>query len=265
VDHAAVVGELQADVGARERDAAEHVVAVGELGGFGLEELPPRGGVVVEVGDVDHCALVERRRLGLAPGLDAPGVARALGAAGDAGARHRGDGRQRLAAKPHRAHALEVVEGGDLAGGVALERERELVARDAAAVVGDADAPHAALLELHLDRARASIDRVLEYFLEHRGRALDHLAGGDLVDQQVGEAVDVGHGGGGDAKAGLYGGAGAAQPSAARAENRRFSLPAPGAWRGSGIIAAMLRGGRPPVRAPKPCPPPGSFHRSSIP
>ena len=69
---------------------------------------------------------------------------------------------------------------------MALECEREFVARDSAAVVGHADATHAALLELHLDRARAGIDRVLEHLLEHRGRAFDYLAGGNLVDQQVG-------------------------------------------------------------------------------
>jgi hypothetical protein len=97
---------------------------------------------------------------------------------------------------------LQVVEAGDLAGGVALEGQRQLVLGDAAAVVGHPDAPHAALLELHLDGRRAGVHGVLEHFLEHRGGPLDDLAGGDLVDEVVGEEVD-GHGGFLDGRGGL--------------------------------------------------------------
>jgi hypothetical protein len=81
---------------------------------------------------------------------------------------------------------LQVVEAGDLAGGVALEGQRQLVLGDAAAVVGHPDAPHAALFELHVDGRRAGVHGVFEHFLEHRGGPFDHLAGGDLVDEVVG-------------------------------------------------------------------------------
>jgi hypothetical protein len=93
----------------------------------------------------------------------------AVEAAGDAHPRHRGDGGQGLAAEAHGAHVLQVVEAGDLAGGVALQGQRQLVLGDAAAVVGHPDAPHAALLELHLDGRRAGVHGVFEHFLEHRG------------------------------------------------------------------------------------------------
>jgi hypothetical protein len=37
------------------------------------------------------------------------------------------------------------------------------------------------------------VERVLEQLLERRGRALDHLAGGDLIDQQIGQRADRAH------------------------------------------------------------------------
>ena len=118
----------------------------------------------------------------------------------------RGDGSdrgQRLAAKAEGGHVLEVVQRGDLAGGMARQRQRQFVARDAAAVVGDADLPHAAFGQLHGDRARAGVEAVLQQFLDHRGRSLDHLAGGDLADEEVGKRLDGGHGGRGTGSAAI--------------------------------------------------------------
>ena len=42
-------------------------------------------------------------------------------------------------------------------------------------------------------RGRAGIERVLDQLLDHARRALDHLAGGDAVDDAFGELAD-GHG-----------------------------------------------------------------------
>jgi hypothetical protein len=65
---------------------------------------------------------------------------------------------------------------------VALRRQRQLVRRDAAAVVGDRDQGAPAAAQLYRDPRRAGIDRVLDQLL-HRGRGpLDHLTGGDPVD-----------------------------------------------------------------------------------
>ena len=50
------------------------------------------------------------------------------------------DGRQRLAAKAHGADGLEFGKAGDLAGRVALQGPRQVVRRDAAAVVRDGEA-----------------------------------------------------------------------------------------------------------------------------
>jgi hypothetical protein len=78
----------------------------------------------------------------------------------------------------------------DLAGGMPLQRQREFVGRDAAAVVATSDAAHAALLDAQFDRRGARVDRVLEQFLDDRCGPLDDLAGGDLADQHVGERLD---------------------------------------------------------------------------
>ena len=81
----------------------------------------------------------------------------------------------------------------ELRGGVALDRELEVLGGHAGAVVDDADEPASAALDRHLDRAGAGIDRVLDQFLHRRRRALDHLAGGDAVDEDGIEAADEGH------------------------------------------------------------------------
>ena len=78
----------------------------------------------------------------------------------------------------------------DLAGRVPRQRERQLVALDAAAVVAHAAQARAALFDLDLDAARAGIDAVLDQLLEHGRRALDDLAGSDLVDELFGKDAD---------------------------------------------------------------------------
>src|SRR5262249_41758201 len=61
-------------------------------------------------------------------------------------------------------------------------------------VVGHPHALDAALLDVHPDPPRPGVERVLEELLDHAGRALDHLAGGDLVGEVLREDVDGGHG-----------------------------------------------------------------------
>ena len=194
----AVVREPECDVGPGERDAQEPVLGMGVFGGGRAQELPAGGRVVVEIEDVDDGAAVALHRLGIgqraAVRLDLPAVPRVGRATRERDVGDRRDAREGLPAEAQRADAFEVLEAGDLAGGVAGEREDELVAVDAAAVVLHADAPDATVVERDLDIGRAGVEAVLEEFLEGGGRALDDLAGGDLVDEQVGEDVDVWHG-----------------------------------------------------------------------
>ena len=66
----------------------------------------------------------------------------------------------------------------------------QLVAGNAATIVGDANELDAAFFQMHLNGLAAGIEAVFQQFLEHRGGAFDHFAGGNLADQEVGEAGD---------------------------------------------------------------------------
>jgi hypothetical protein len=192
---AAVVAQREGDLGPRQRHAPQHFVAVRVFGRFRLEKFASRRGVVVEIGDLDH------RAGGECGGLDVGGIA-----AQTEGMRLRrmttrnrdprdGCNRgQRLAAKSVAGDAFEVIEAGDLARRMPAQCQRQVVGRDAAAVVGDADQAHAAFFELHVDLRGAGVEAVFQQFLEHRGRALHHLAGRDLADQQVRQRLDDSHG-----------------------------------------------------------------------
>ena len=190
----AVVGDAQFHVRPRQRQLPQPFLDVAQLGALGLEELAPRRHVEEQVAHFDRGAL--RVRLGrdradpAAFDLQRCAVLVAGAARGQREAADRGDRRQRLAAEAERGHAFEVVERGDLAGGVARDRQRQFVGGDAAAVVADADQAHAALFQVDVDAARTGIERVLHQFLDHGRRALDDLAGGDLVDEGVGELAD---------------------------------------------------------------------------
>ena len=81
----------------------------------------------------------------------------------------------------------------ELGGGVAVDGERQVGRGHAAAVVGDADPPPAAAIGEDVDPAGAGVDGVLDEFLDHARGTLDHLAGGDAVDDLFGELAD-GHG-----------------------------------------------------------------------
>jgi hypothetical protein len=191
------VGQREGDTVVRERDAPERFLAVRPLGGLRAQEFPARRRVEVQLLDGHRRAARERGRLdaaGRSPfDLDAPRVRPPGRARRDRGARYRGDRRERLAAEAERRNRLEVDDGDDLRRRVARERERQVLALDAGAVVGHADPLDATAGNVDVDLRRAGIERVLEQFLERRRRPLDDLARGDLVDQQVGELADRAH------------------------------------------------------------------------
>ena len=194
---AAVVLDREADRRVRERDAAEDLVAVAELRLLALQELAPRRGVEIEVlhrhrgaGDTRGRFDGERFAAFAAQRIAVLGI---LHAARKRQAGDCGDRGERLAAKAHGRDRLQVLEAADLAGGVARERERQLVARDAGAVVFHLDAAHAALVERHGDAGCPGVEAVLEQLLEHRGRPLDHFAGRDLRDEELRQHADGAH------------------------------------------------------------------------
>ena len=99
----------------------------------------------------------------------------------------------RASPRKPRVHVKEIVGRVELAGGVAGEGQRQIVASDAAAVVDDADQLDAALLDVDVDARAAGIDGVFEQFLDDAGRPFDDLAGGDLGDDGIGKLLNSRH------------------------------------------------------------------------
>ena len=190
----AVVADPQLHVRTGQRQRAQPFLDVAHLGAFGAQELAPRRHVVEQVAHLhrgtgrvrlgQHLAHPATVDLQLAAMLG-------LGAArGQPETADRGDRRQGFAAESQRGHRLQVVERGDLAGGMAADRQRQLGRIDAATVIADPDQAHPAFLQLDVDPVRTGIKRVLDQLLDHRCRAFDDFAGGDLVDQGVRKRSD---------------------------------------------------------------------------
>ena len=159
------------------------------LSAVGAQELPPRRRVEVELLDGHRGSRRERGRLRhpdlTAVDLDAPRVRLVLRTRSEAQPRHGGNRGESFAAKAERRDRLEVGRGRDLGCRVPRERQREILALDAGAVVGNADELDAAAGQIDVDRARAGVEAVLQQLLQRRRGPLDHLAGGDLVDQMI--------------------------------------------------------------------------------
>ena len=193
---ALLAGEREGDVRPAHGEPPHGVAHGLGLGAVELEEFQSRGCRVEQVAHLDPRTFTERGRLEfrLRAGidLDRPGVRLAFVARRDRKPRHSADRGQGLAAEAERSDGDKILVG-KLRGGVPLDGEREVVTRHALAVVADADEPAAAAVGEHVDAACAGIECVLDQFLHHARRALDHLAGGDAVDHGFGELAD-GHG-----------------------------------------------------------------------
>ncbi len=61
--------------------------------------------------------------------------------------------------------------------------DRQLLGGNAAAIVAHPDQSDTAALDVDLNATRAGIEAVLDELLDDRCRPLDHLAGGDLIDE----------------------------------------------------------------------------------
>ena len=184
---ALLAGEREGDVRPAHGEPAHHLAHGLGFAAVALEEFQPRRRRVEQVARPRRGCLPTSAAgliVGLRAGIDGdrPGVRLAGVARRDRQPRHRADRGQRLAAEAERADLQQIV-AVELGGGVALDREREVGPRHAGAVVGDADQPAAAAVGRDLDPRRAGVERVLDQFLDHARRPLDHLAGGDAVDQ----------------------------------------------------------------------------------
>ena len=193
--HLAVVAQDQGSVEAGERDAAHQFVDVGKFGLFAAHELAPRRGVEEEVHHLHRRAHRVGRRLDgdahLAPlGLGLPGFGLLRRAGGEGQSGDRADGGKRLPAKAEAVDPLQIVQGRDLGGGMARQRQHQFIPGDATAVVTDADQLGPALVDVDFDPVGARIQAVFHQLLDHGGGPLHHLAGGDLVGQDRRQYTD---------------------------------------------------------------------------
>src|SRR5580765_1057445 len=74
-----------------------------------------------------------------------------------------------------------------------LECQQGVISEHAVSVVGDADELASAAFHFHTDACSASVQRILQQLLNHRSRAFDDFAGGDLVRYHVREDTDSAH------------------------------------------------------------------------
>ena len=192
-----LAGQREGDLGPRHGQPPHHFADRFGLGAVGLEKFQPRRRRIKEIADLDARTLRQRRRRDrrFRPAFhrQRPGMRLAGVAGGDVELGYRADRGQRLAAESERTDAQQVLVV-ELGGGVALDRESEIGVGHAAAVVGDGDLSPAAAVGENIDPARAGVDGILDQFLDHARRTLDHLAGGDAVDDLFGQLSD-GHSG----------------------------------------------------------------------
>ena len=188
-DPPAVMLQGESDVGAGHGQPLHDIETGGIFGAGAAQELAPGGDLGEQALDADAGAGGQRRRALACPGAmvdcDPPAVAAARPAF-ERQARHAGDRRQRLAAE---AEARDPVDRavGQLRGRVALERQGHVGGRHAAAVVDHLDEVDAAAGQPDRDRPRARVQSIFDQFLQGAGRPLDHLAGGDAINQFGGQ------------------------------------------------------------------------------
>ena len=149
---------------------------------------------------------------------------RRAGAAGaDFEPRHRGDRGQRLAAEAEGGDLHEVAVG-NFRCRVPFDGKGEIGFVQPMPVVDDPDEPSPAGLDRDLDRFRASVERVLDQFLDRRRRPLDHLARGDAVDGQGVKTANW-HGGANLESTIAFGGGSRKRPPRFKGAARRPDLP----------------------------------------
>ena len=192
----AIVAQAESAVRMGQGDALEFVNRVAQLDLVALQEIAPRRHVEEQVLDHHSGPDITRHRfswLELAAfhrQLQAQFVLRPTGA--ELHPRNARNAREGFAAKPHCGQGQKVVRRAKLGRGVALETQRGILWPHALPIILNGDAVASGILEFHRHTVRPSVQGVFHQFLDHRCRALDDFAGGDLVRHVLGQTLDVG-------------------------------------------------------------------------
>ncbi|MNL13100.1 hypothetical protein D3C87_1339920 [compost metagenome] len=195
-DGLAVVAQVECHVETRQRQTPDHFLQVIEFGFFGLEKLASRRRVEKQVAHFNRSAHRVGRWLHTGRhvpplSLDLPGLIGVAGTGGQGQARDGADRCQGLAAKPQAHDLFEVFQVADLAGGVSRQGQRQVIGRNAAAIVAHPQQLDAAQLHIDVDALGAGVEAVFQQLLDHRRRAFNHFTGGNLVRQTRAEELDA--------------------------------------------------------------------------
>ena len=162
--------QAEADIKTRQRQALDESHDVAELRSVGAHELAARRYVEEQIAHFDRRSRRMSRRANLRDGAPVHRDLRAVWSAGGTARQSqpgdRPDRWQRLAAKPEGGHRLQVLQRGDLAGGVSRDRDGQLLCRDPAAIVAYTHQADAAALDVDLDAVRACVETVLDELLD---------------------------------------------------------------------------------------------------
>ena len=184
---ASLMLQCEADIGPCHCQTADNVGAGGIFAARGAQELAPcrhLGEQLLhpDLGPRRNCrrsflhqfAVIDHPRPAILPGHPAF----------DGQARDAGDRRQRFPAKTHGRHQLDRLVR-QLRRGMAFQRQGNVVAAHAGAVVGDLNEIEPALFQADIDLAGSGVDRIFDQLLESACRAFDDLAGSDPIYQAV--------------------------------------------------------------------------------
>jgi len=194
-DSLAVVAQIERHIKPRQRQTLDHFLQVIELGFFGFKKFTPRRSIEKQVAHFNRgthrmCSRLNPR-CHIAPfGLNLPRLIGATGTRSQGQTSNGADGSQRLTAKAQAHHPFKVFEVTNLAGGVTRQRQRQVVAGNTAAIVTHPQQLDPGLLDVHVDTLGAGVQAVFQQLFNHRCRALNHLARGNLVGQARAEQLN---------------------------------------------------------------------------
>ena len=140
----ALMPDGKAHVGAHQGMTAHGINAMRQLGRVGFQKFASRRGAEKQLLDLYRGARAARHGPEFtASTVQQPGAGLVSGPGEDRAVCDGVDGGQGFAAKSHGAHRLQLAQAADLAGGVAFEGDRQLIAQNAEAVVLHGNQAHA--------------------------------------------------------------------------------------------------------------------------
>ena len=183
-DHAPVHNQAEAPIRVDQRHPLDHGADVASFGGRLAQVLFAGGDIVKEVLHVDDGA---HWQPGAALPRDLAPFCVKLGAeffvfvaAAQGEMAHRGDGVERFAAKAKGEDVFQILHLAHFARGVTFQRQRNLVAGDAAAIVHHAQQTLPTVLDLYADLGGAGVNAIFDQFFGGIGRPFHHFACCDL-------------------------------------------------------------------------------------